>query len=170
MGYDQYTCFWHCSYRIYFCCFSLALANIRPWPLLSFFEINFVWKTVTENHPQYLSGLSRALFPTTFLELAVLIVSAKVRFIKIQNWWTVFQNICFIIRHKHHKSFSFPELQSFWSASPRIGIKMKSIVHMSVYRRAINKVQKSELRQKQFNQLLLAHSVKPRKFCLLKKY
>ena len=25
----------------------------------------------TENHPQYLSGLSRALFPTTFLEIAV---------------------------------------------------------------------------------------------------
>ena len=25
----------------------------------------------TENDPQYLSGLSRALFPTTFLEIAV---------------------------------------------------------------------------------------------------
>ena len=25
----------------------------------------------TQNHPQYLTGLSRALFPTTFLEIAV---------------------------------------------------------------------------------------------------
>ena len=25
----------------------------------------------TQNHPQYLSGLSSALFPTTFLEIAV---------------------------------------------------------------------------------------------------
>ena len=39
MGYDQYTCSWHCSCRTYFCCFPLALANIHPWPLLPFFEI-----------------------------------------------------------------------------------------------------------------------------------
>ena len=39
MGYDQYTCSWHCSCRTYFCCFPLALANIRPWPLVPFFEI-----------------------------------------------------------------------------------------------------------------------------------
>jgi len=29
---------------------------------------NCFWKQCTQNHPQYLSGLSRALFPTTFLE------------------------------------------------------------------------------------------------------
>ena len=40
MGYSQYTCSWHCSCRTYFCCFPLALANIRPWPLLPFFEIS----------------------------------------------------------------------------------------------------------------------------------
>ena len=39
MGYDQYTCSWHCSCRTFFCYFPLALANIRPWPLLPFFEI-----------------------------------------------------------------------------------------------------------------------------------
>ena len=39
MGYDQYTCSWHCSCRTYFCCFPLALANILPWPLVPFFEI-----------------------------------------------------------------------------------------------------------------------------------
>ena len=32
---------------------------------------NFLEKQCTQNHPQYLSGLSRALYPTTFLEIAV---------------------------------------------------------------------------------------------------
>ena len=32
---------------------------------------NFFKEQWTQNHPQYLSGLSRALFPTTFLETAV---------------------------------------------------------------------------------------------------
>ena len=45
----------------------------------------------------------------------------------------------------------------FWSASPIMGLNMKLIVRMAVYRRAMNKGQKSELRQKQFNQLLLLH-------------
>jgi len=39
MGYDQYTCSWQFSCWTYFCCFPLALANIRPWPLMPFFEI-----------------------------------------------------------------------------------------------------------------------------------
>ena len=32
---------------------------------------NFFEKQLTQNHPQYLSGLSRAPYPTTFLEIAV---------------------------------------------------------------------------------------------------
>ena len=32
---------------------------------------NFFEEKWTQNHPQYLLGLSRALFPTTFLEIAV---------------------------------------------------------------------------------------------------
>ena len=32
---------------------------------------NFFEEQSTQNHPQYLSGLSRALFPTTFLKIAV---------------------------------------------------------------------------------------------------
>ena len=40
MGYNQDTCSWHCSCRTYFCCFPLALANIRPWNFLPFFEIS----------------------------------------------------------------------------------------------------------------------------------
>ena len=38
---------------------------------------NLFEKQWTENRPQYLSGLSRALFPTTFLELAVYTMMAK---------------------------------------------------------------------------------------------
>ena len=34
---------------------------------------NFFEEQSTQNHPKYLSGLSRALFPTTFLEIAVYI-------------------------------------------------------------------------------------------------
>ena len=40
MGYDQYTVSNDCSCRTYFGCFSLALANICPWPLVSFFQIS----------------------------------------------------------------------------------------------------------------------------------
>ena len=32
---------------------------------------NFFEEKWTQNYPQYFSGLSRALFPTTFLEIAV---------------------------------------------------------------------------------------------------
>ena len=31
---------------------------------------SFLGQQGTQNHPQYFSGLSRALFPTTFLEIA----------------------------------------------------------------------------------------------------
>ena len=41
--------------------------SMAPLAILS----NFFEEQWTKNHPQYLSGLSRALFPTTFLEKAV---------------------------------------------------------------------------------------------------
>ena len=34
---------------------------------------NFFEEQSTQNHPQYPSGLSRALFPTTFFEIAVML-------------------------------------------------------------------------------------------------
>ena len=40
---------------------------------------NFFEKQWTQNHPQYLSGLLRALFPTTFLEIAVYSQSESLR-------------------------------------------------------------------------------------------
>ena len=70
MGYDQYTVPDDCSCRTYFCCFPLALANTFPWPFVPILS-NFFEKKRTQNHPQCLSGLSRALSPTTFLEIAV---------------------------------------------------------------------------------------------------
>ena len=42
---------------------------------------NFFEEQWTQNHPQYLSGLSRALFPKTFLETAV--------YLKSSDWCTL---------------------------------------------------------------------------------
>ena len=42
------------------------MSTASPAILLNFFE-----KQSAQNHPQYLSGLLRALFPTTFLEIGV---------------------------------------------------------------------------------------------------
>ena len=64
-------CSRHGSRRTYFCCFPLAFTDIRPWPLMPFDLSNFFEEQWTQNHPQYLSGLSSALFPTTFLEIAM---------------------------------------------------------------------------------------------------
>ena len=49
MGYDQYIVPNDCSCRTYFCCFPLALANIRPWPSVPNFK--FLWKTVNSKPP-----------------------------------------------------------------------------------------------------------------------
>ena len=70
MGYVQYTVPDDCSRRTYFCCFPLALANTFPWPFVPILS-HFVEEKRTQNHPQCLSGLLCALFPTTFLEIAV---------------------------------------------------------------------------------------------------
>ena len=70
MGYDQYTVPDDCSCRMYFCCFPLALANTFPRPFVPILS-NFFSKKRTQNHPQCLSGLSHALFLTTFLKIAV---------------------------------------------------------------------------------------------------
>ena len=37
MGYDRYTVPDDCSCRTYFCFFTLALANIFPWPFMPIF-------------------------------------------------------------------------------------------------------------------------------------
>ena len=70
IGYDQYTVPNDCSCWTYFCCFPLALANICLWPLVPFFKISLE-NRADLNHSQYLLGLLRALFLTTFLETAL---------------------------------------------------------------------------------------------------
>ena len=70
MGYDRYTVPDDCRCRLYFCCFLLALANTFSWPFVPI-PSNFCEEQGAQNHPQCLSGLSRALFPTTFLKIAV---------------------------------------------------------------------------------------------------
>ena len=69
MGYNQYTVLDDCSCRTNFCCFSLALSNTFQWPFVTILS-NFFEEQRTQNHPQCLSGLSRAL-SKTFLEIAV---------------------------------------------------------------------------------------------------
>ena len=39
MGYDQHTVH-DTSFQFQFCCLPLVLANIRPWPLMAFFQIS----------------------------------------------------------------------------------------------------------------------------------
>ena len=71
MGYDRYTVPGDCSCRTYYHgCFPLALANTFSWPFVPILSI-FSEEQGNQNHSQCLSGLSRALFPKTFLEIAV---------------------------------------------------------------------------------------------------
>ena len=92
MGYDQYTVPDNCSCRTYFCCFPLALANTFPWPFVPILS-NFFEKKRTKNHPQCLSGLSRPLFPTTFLEIAVSLI-----FLYISNFFQTLRIFYFLRR------------------------------------------------------------------------
>ena len=60
------NCSWHCSCQNFFCCFPSAWCkhtSMASRVILS----NFFEEQRTQNHPQYLSWLSRTLFPTIFL-------------------------------------------------------------------------------------------------------
>ena len=70
MGYDQYTFPNDCSCRTYFGFFPLAIANITSQTSRTILS-NFFEEQCTQTYPQYFSGLSCALFPTTFLEILV---------------------------------------------------------------------------------------------------
>ena len=84
MGYAWYTVPYDCSCRTYFGCFPLALTNTFPWPFAPILS-NFSEEQWTQNYPQCLSGLSPALFPTTFLEKAVYINNIFVLFQVLHN-------------------------------------------------------------------------------------
>ena len=79
MEYDQYAVPDPVAVKTYFNCFPSARANTRPRLLVPSFQISFSEEQRTQNHPQYLSWLSCALFPTTFLEIAVHILIVKTR-------------------------------------------------------------------------------------------
>ena len=57
---------------------------------------NLFEKQWTKNHPQYLSGLSRALFPTAFLETAVYDVTSIQLAALVMEWF----NNCGELAHK----------------------------------------------------------------------
>ena len=70
MGYDQYTVPDTVAVESYLLLLSFSICkhtSIFSHAILS----NFFEEQRTQNYLQYLSGLSRALFPTTFLEIAV---------------------------------------------------------------------------------------------------
>ena len=54
---------------------SYSLAPARSWAFVLLFYFSLNEKQCTQNHQQYLWGLARALFPTTFLEIAVCTMS-----------------------------------------------------------------------------------------------
>ena len=69
MGYDQYAVANKVAVESSIVAF---LSHLETYVFASrAIPSNFFEEQWTQNHPQYLSGLSRALFPTTFLEIAV---------------------------------------------------------------------------------------------------
>ena len=69
MGYDQYTVPHSVAIEPTVFVF-LALANVRQWPLVPFFQISLKNSELKNTHNTF-RGLSLALFSTTFLEIAV---------------------------------------------------------------------------------------------------
>ena len=69
MNYDQYTVPHTVAIEPTVFVFS-ALANVRQWPLVPFFQISLKNSELKNTHNTF-RGLSRALFSTTFLEIAV---------------------------------------------------------------------------------------------------
>ena len=70
MGYDQYTIPHSVAIEPTVLVFFLALANVRQWPLVPFFQISLKNSELKNTHNTF-RGLSLALFSTTFLEIAV---------------------------------------------------------------------------------------------------
>ena len=61
-------CSWHCNEGT----FLLSFSTRKHAPMASrVIHSNFFEEQWTQKHPQYLSGLSRSLLPTAFLETAV---------------------------------------------------------------------------------------------------
>ena len=89
MGYDQCTFPNDRSCRTYFGYFPLAIANITSQTSRTILS-NFFEEQCTQTHPQCLSGLSRAHFPTTFLEIAVYRCDCKCRCGSVSSAYLLF--------------------------------------------------------------------------------
>ena len=70
MGYDQYTVPNTVAVESYLLLLSFSIGKHTSMTSRAILS-NFFEEQRTQNYLQYLSGLSRALFPTTFLEIAV---------------------------------------------------------------------------------------------------
>ena len=99
MGYDQYTVPDTVAVESYLLLLSFSICkhtSIFSHAILS----NFFEEQRTQNYPQYLSGLSRAVFPTTFLEIAVYLrcwCCCEIQFLnKNLQIWTVTWFFCAI--------------------------------------------------------------------------
>ena len=70
-GPSSIRCSWHssCMSNLLFLV-SFSMSKHTSMASCAIYS-NFFEEQWTQNHPQYLSGLSRALHPTTFLEIAV---------------------------------------------------------------------------------------------------
>ena len=127
MGSDQYTVPDDCSCRTYFCCFLLALANTFPCPFVPILS-NFFEKRRTQNHPQCLSGLSRALFPTTFLEIAIYTIQRNTfQFQRMLQFWFP-ENIC--------RGFKLNQLESRTTGTTCVLglLLMKKLLYLAICR------------------------------------
>ena len=80
MGYDQYSVPDFVAVQPTFVAFlqhsQTYVHSLACHSILTFFE-----EQLPQNHPQYLSGLSSVLFPTTFLEIAVYLDADRKRFV-----------------------------------------------------------------------------------------
>ena len=72
MGYDQYTVPDTVAVELNFVAFLYISNRKNKYMASSAILANFIEERWTQNQPQYLSGLSRVLFPTTFLHRQLL--------------------------------------------------------------------------------------------------
>ena len=73
----------------------------------------------TQNHPQYLSGLSRAIFPTTFLEIAV----SKAKTLNVQHNFWQFPSASL---HSSHLGNPDSEIQKLLLGIPILGFEIRN--------------------------------------------
>ena len=103
MGYDQYTVLESLAVALLLL-LSFGTHKHTSIPTRAILS-NFFGEQWTENHPRYLSGLSRALFPTTFLEIAVYNLHFSTSVLPFQHIFVSFVTILTVYtslsRHVH---------------------------------------------------------------------